>query len=107
MKSEVVITMRRASDGLVRTWRDSFEEDTLALVWSEDSYACDYACDCNRALFFGRAGGESETAPGDCGEGGYVVMSISRASDGEVLFSEDPVGSRLGPDPTPSKQERL
>ena len=78
---EVVLT--RASDGAARTYVAeaegySMEDDEFA--WSEGNYHCD----CNRHLFWLRAGGDG---PGhiECGEGMYRVRVVS---DGRVLLDE-------------------
>ena len=40
-------------------------------MWREGNYRCD----CNRALFFARAGGEPEPDDPPCGEGRFVIVS--------------------------------
>lgn len=70
-------------------WYDPEAEDALdnlIFLWSEGNYSCD----CNRALFYGRARGVSEEdleELSQCGDGRYKVLSIKRPS-GEVLYSE-------------------
>ena len=51
-------------------------------IWSDGSYGCD----CNRSIFFNRAGGDPE---GDepCGEGAYSVR-VKNKKTGTVFYSE-------------------
>jgi hypothetical protein len=79
-----VIEIRRNSDGVVRSYFDSYE-------WQGDYMWTDgnYSCDCNRYLFFMRAAGEDE---GDliadrCGDGGYSVRITD--ARGNVLYEDD------------------
>lgn len=50
--------------------------------WEENNYACD----CNRALFFARAKGEDEPDV-ECGDGLYSV-NLYNAKTGEVYYNE-------------------
>lgn len=52
-------------------------------MWSEGNYACD----CNRGLFFERARGK-EVVDSPCGSGRFVVEKIIRLSDGKTVYSE-------------------
>lgn len=60
------------------------EDGDMAYYWSDGSAGCD----CNRALFFGRANGED---PGEdetpCGSDRYSVNLINPKT-GEVLYEE-------------------
>jgi hypothetical protein len=50
-----------------------------------------YGCDCNRHLFFERAGGElewNETDEHPCGDEAYRVVKIVRKGEAEVLYTE-------------------
>lgn len=50
-------------------------------IWSEGNYSCD----CNRALFFARAGGEDDPNH-DCGSGAFLVEITG--TDGSVLYRD-------------------
>lgn len=58
-------------------WHDDF-------IWSEGNFACD----CNRALFFARAGGEDDTDKTPCGESRYSVRIVDEA--GNLLYEDEP-----------------
>ncbi len=78
-----VISIRRNSDGLVREIKD--------LNWHGSDYIwCDgnFACDCNRYLFFQRAANEDDEEEHDCGDSAYTVLSI-KLDDGTVVYKED------------------
>lgn len=82
----VRVWIRRASDGLVRvylddSWKDP-DADAVRWQWSEGNYGCD----CNRALFFARAGGEPDPDV-ECSDGRYRVEKIVDAT-GVVVYSE-------------------
>lgn len=80
------VQMLNTETGERRTFEDELyttpDYDGL-FIWDEGNYGCD----CNRHLFFGRAAG-IEPHDGVCGQGKYVVESIVRLSDGELLYSE-------------------
>ena len=50
-------------------------------MWSDGNYACD----CNRAIFFGDAGGTNEEM--ECGETRYTVRIED--ADGHELYRDD------------------
>jgi len=88
-EEEVLISLRRTADGTARTYRDtlSVDEDWDGLfVWRDGNYRCD----CNRILFFERAGGVEPDLEKDdpCGYTAFVVDAIVRVSDGALLYSE-------------------
>lgn len=60
-----------------RAWSDLDE-----YIWSEGNFACD----CNRSLFFKRAGGEEDPESDDCGDGRYSVFI--QAEDGATLYED-------------------
>ena len=68
--------IRRVSDGEVRIYESDEAPDDLWLLehmWSDGNYGCD----CNRELFFERAGGvELEVLSTECSEGRYIVDQI-------------------------------
>lgn len=67
----------------------SADPGAVEFHWSEGNYGCD----CNRALFFARAGGEPAD-PGDfpCGEGRYRA-DVRDAVTGEVLYRDAPTAT--------------
>lgn len=84
----VRVFIRRNSDGVIREyhpevgWCVDRSNESNQYIWREGNYACD----CNRSLFFARAGGEEEIDY-DCGETAFTIMKIL-SKDGEVLYSE-------------------
>jgi len=75
------IHIRKNSDGEVRSFIDPFDWDG-DFIWSDGNFACD----CNRALFFGRAnGGEGDEC--ECGDTAYSVRIT--APDGTELYADD------------------
>lgn len=88
---EIDVHLRRTADGQVRVCRDIDTRGGWRFQWSENNYSCD----CNRYLFFERAGAR-ETDPMDdeyeCGEGAYAVERIVDVATGEVLIEGDPRG---------------
>lgn len=49
--------------------------------WEENNFSCD----CNRAIFFGRANGEELDEP--CSDGKYSV-NLKNAKDGKIYYRE-------------------
>lgn len=87
---DIEVHIRRASDGEVRIHKDEYGNNPR-YQWGDGNYSCD----CNRYLFFERAGGRSgDDDPLDddrgCSEADYVVERIVRAGTGEVLIEGDP-----------------
>jgi hypothetical protein len=76
------INVRKNDTGVVRRyvengpWYGDF-------IWAEGNYACD----CNRSLFFAWAGGEPEPYPRPCGDGAYSVQVTDE--NGNVLYEDD------------------
>lgn len=72
MRYMVYIT--RVADGKMREHREEgdWTDAGMAYQWFEGNYSCD----CNRALFFARAGGEDDPEIG-CGEGAYSVRLVN------------------------------
>lgn len=54
--------------------------DLQEYLWTEGNYACD----CNRAIFFEEAGDGSEDPDAECGDSAYTAISVT-LSDGTVL----------------------
>jgi hypothetical protein len=78
------VEIRRNADGLVRKYEDDCEwQEGSDYLWGDGNYACD----CNRSLFFARAVGDdddSERPP--CGGELYSVRITGSA--GNVLYSD-------------------
>jgi hypothetical protein len=77
------IAIRRVSDGVVRVMKMRECRSSVVYGWSDGNYACD----CNRGLFFARAVGE-EDPDVECGEVVYKIDCIKDAETGEVLYTE-------------------
>lgn len=77
-----VVEIRRNADGVVRQDRSHrFYGD---FVWSDGNYACD----CNRSLFFYRCVDEEEKARDRmCGDTDFSVRVLD--IDGKVLYEDD------------------
>lgn len=85
------VHIRRNADGVVRLYEDIGFFDKFGFedyIWSEGNYACD----CNRHLFFVRAGGdEDDEDEGDddaCSSGLYAVK-ITNPAGSETLYQDD------------------
>lgn len=76
------VEIRRNADGVIVTtnWSDW---DWHQYIWESGNFACD----CNRELFFLCARGEDDTAEGVCGIDKFSVR-CSDADTGEVLYDE-------------------
>lgn len=84
MQLKVNVDIRRNADGVVRRFVDkNYYGD---FNWSEGNYSCD----CNRHLFFERAGGvepyEDPDYLGDCTDGKYSVRITDYA---DILLYQD------------------
>ncbi len=93
----VEISLRRNSDGIVRVLQASYsycddrEEEVrlIEFMWSEGNYGCD----CNRYLFFERAGcheptDEESELHCNCGEDRYTVLCIVDMETGKTIYAE-------------------
>jgi len=78
-----VVHIKQLSSGIVR--REivdlDWEADSQEFMWTEGNYSCD----CNRALFWSRAGGEEDIEQ-DCGNVTYPIRATDDA--GKVLFQD-------------------
>ena len=80
--------IRNNATGEIRTYDENFDwsgtvdEDNMIFMWTEGNYACD----CNRELFFARAANEPDPEVGDnhCGSERFTVISALR-EDGETI----------------------
>lgn len=61
------------------------EDAPSAFIWERGNYSCD----CNRALFFGRAAGLKDEEMSDCrcGDGGYS-LNLENPATGKVYYRE-------------------
>ena len=83
-----VAEIRNHATGVVREYQDnSIMEDGApepsSFIWEDGNYACD----CNRKLFFARAAGEDEDWERECSDGLYSVRVRNKKS-GRVFYSE-------------------
>lgn len=69
-------------------WQALHDGEFSDFVWTEGNFACD----CNRFLFFQYANGlgvdEVDDEDGPCGDGRYLILSLVDADSGRVLYSE-------------------
>lgn len=81
----VKVEIRRNADNVVRVYEDKYWLSDF--IWSEGNYACD----CNRHLFFERAGEGVEPLndpnfSNDCSDGRYSVRI--KDLNGELLYQD-------------------
>ena len=69
----IMVLIEKVETGERRWYDEGDDYSAIEFQWSEGNYSCD----CNRALFFARAGGEPEHDV-DCGEELYAVHAILR-----------------------------
>lgn len=81
---DVNVEIRRNSDGVVRIYKD--DHWLSDFIWSDGNYACD----CNRHLFFERAGGVDPYDDPDhvsvCTDDKYSVRITNAA--GDLLYQD-------------------
>ena len=76
--------IRRNADGVIRQYTEDWDwHDGGDFLWEDGNYACD----CNRSLFFHRAANEPEPDEISCGCTAFSVQV--RAPDGSVLYQDD------------------
>lgn len=80
---DAIAYIRRVSDGVVRKYKTDWPDDGMVYMWEDGNYACD----CNRHLFFHRAIGEEPEEDVPCGGSLYVVDAITLDS-GEIVYAE-------------------
>lgn len=79
------VYIRRNADGLVHVYHyDGPWEEHSDYMWFEGNYACD----CNRYLFFQRAADEPESDDRQCGETAYFIEKFV-LSDGSEIPGDD------------------
>jgi hypothetical protein len=86
----VEVTIRKVKTGEVRVYKTTEYLDNG--VWCDFNWSeSNYACDCNRELFFKRAAGQNtQFSIRSCTHGRYIVESIVRTDTGEKLYTELP-----------------
>jgi hypothetical protein len=73
MSYETVIRVKHVPSGEVRTHSWTEERKHLCdFIWTEGNYACD----CNRGLFFERAANPEYDGDPECGHDKYVLESV-------------------------------
>lgn len=77
--------IRDNATGLVRPFSTEEPEDLSTFNWQENNFSCD----CNRGIFFSRAGAEQEDNDAPCGQGRYSV-NLRREDTGETYYREFP-----------------
>jgi len=82
---EVDVFLRNETTGEERTYRTIESEPFCDFNWDEGNHSCD----CNRSLYFDRAGGIEPDSTVPCGRGQFTARLV-RVHDGAVLYEEDP-----------------
>lgn len=78
------ITIRKNATLESRSYEsDSDKYGSVEYIWGDGNYGCD----CNRALFFARAGGEEDPVDIPCGETAFDVEVID-ATSGTVIYTQ-------------------
>lgn len=69
----------------IEEWQDSWQS-TYSFIWEEGNFACD----CNRALFFERAktGDQAAWPETPCGNDLYKLDKLVVRETGEIVYSE-------------------
>lgn len=84
----VHVHIRRNADGVVRIYEDAgfFEKGAfLDYIWSEGNFACD----CNRHLFFVRAGnGDEDEGDDNACTSELYAAKITDPTTGETLYQD-------------------
>ena len=88
-----LVYIRRNETREVRCCRE-FTGDARWCEWDGEYMWADgnYSCDCNRELFFDRAGGDAGEGPHACTDGQYSVMITDMA--GKLLYADGDWGRR-------------
>lgn len=80
-KKPCTVSMRKNATGEIREFHDEWYGSDF--IWSEGNFACD----CNRALFFARAKGEDEPEETPCGDDRYTILKI--ICEGVVVYHDE------------------
>lgn len=82
------VHIKKIATGEIRifTDKDGIWDDTALWIWTEGNYMCD----CNRALFFARAGGEDDTEAWSqkCGDQEVYSVPFIELEDGSRIEIE-------------------
>lgn len=84
MTETLNVTIRKNDTGETRAYQSEHDctGEHADYIWSEGNYACD----CNRSLFFQRAGGVVAPESGQCGSDAYSICV--KTQDGRVIWDE-------------------
>ncbi len=78
----ITVHIRDNTTGETREHRDPY--DWFEFLWSDGNYGCD----CNRGLFFGRAGPDGEGLEVDCGEERFSIVKVIDADGRDITFED-------------------
>lgn len=102
-----IVEIRKNQTGEIREYINNYEllevgDSTPSdFMWRDGNYSCD----CNRALFFLRAGGEDDSKDETpCGDGTYSVR-VRNKLNGNVYYDEITHHQSAAPAPVPSPSE--
>lgn len=72
---DVTVTLRRTSDGVTRKWTEARNSLCDPRYWWEEGNG---SCDCNRTIYFARAGGEEEPDDDEylCGDTAFELVDL-------------------------------
>lgn len=85
----IIAQIRRNADGVVRdytmdsNWYEGSEGDS-SFLWGDGNFACD----CNRNLFFCRAADEDEPLDRHCGSDRFSVRIFDKKKE-KILYQDD------------------
>lgn len=85
--TDIEVAIRNVHTGEVRVHHDSGRIMADGSFWDFMWADGNYACDCNRALFFARAGNEPDVDI-DCGDSMFQIVSIVESATGRLLYTE-------------------
>lgn len=86
---KINVTIRDRNTDVVRVFADDYDwtdgDHTIVYMYRDGNYSCD----CNRSIFFARAVGENGLEQAvECGEGRFVVETITDQSKGRVIYED-------------------
>lgn len=80
------VFIKNNQTGEIRLYSDEYEDnDIISFLWSDGNYACD----CNRSLFFARAKGEPDPEITKCTDYKFSVLYIINRETKQVIYYED------------------
>ena len=74
------VYIRKNETGEIREYKDTWNGSSF--IWSDGNFACD----CNRELFFLRAKDEEEPEDSMCGDDRYTITEI--VCEGKIVYTE-------------------